>query len=191
MSGTLWVADSGNNRIRRLTPSAVIAPIIASAAVVHAATMLPGPIAPNEIITIFGAGFNPNQTQLLFDGKPATIFYADTTQINALAPPNLSPNATTAVTVQAKGVTVAGFSSKVVSAMPGIFTVTGGTGQAAASNEDGTVNSAANPAPPGSIVVLYAAGQGQDTGDTSLKIRGYPAEWIHARPTPGFHGVLH
>ncbi len=190
LSGTLWVADSGNNRIRTLTPSAVIAPIIASAAVVHAATMLPGPIAPNEIITIFGAGFNPNQTQLLFDGKPATIFYADTTQINALAPPNLSPNATTAVTVQAKGVTVAGFSSKVVSAMPGIFTVTGGTGQAAASNEDGTVNSAANPAPRGSIVVLYATGQGQNTGDTSLKIGGYTAELIYAGPAPGFQGLM-
>src|SRR5262249_39078681 len=168
----------------------VIAPIVASATVVHAATLAPGPIAPNEIITIFGAGFDPNQTQLLFDGKPATVFYVDSAQINALAPGTLSPNTAAAVTIQAKGATVAGFSARVVTAMPGIFTVAGGTGQAAASNEDGTVNSAANPAPRGSIVVLYATGQGQNVSDAGLKIGGYTAELLYPGPAPGFQGLM-
>ncbi len=84
-TGTVWVADSANNRIRTLTVSAAPADTT-EATMVNGASMATGPIAPGEIVTIFGSGFDPAQTQLLFDGKPATIFYTSATQINALAP---------------------------------------------------------------------------------------------------------
>jgi len=85
---------------------------------------------------------------------------------------------------------VAGFSSKVVSAAPGIFTVSNGSGQAAAGNEDGTVNSVLNPAPRGSIVTLYATGEGQNVSAVGLKIGGYIAELLYAGPAPGFQGLM-
>lgn len=72
-NGTLLVADSGNNRIRTLTPSAV-APDTATVAVLNAASLATGAIAPGEIVTIFGTGFNTTNTQLLFDGQTATVF---------------------------------------------------------------------------------------------------------------------
>jgi uncharacterized protein (TIGR03437 family) len=51
---------------------------------------------------------------------------------------------------------------RVFAAAPGLFTTDGtGTGQAAAINEDGTINSASNPAPSGSVISLYATGGGQ------------------------------
>ena len=44
---------------------------------------------------------------------------------------------------------------------PGLFTVDGsGSGQVAAVNQDGSLNNGANPAKAGSIVTLYATGQG-------------------------------
>ena len=46
--------------------------------------------------------------------------------------------------------------------MPGIFTVdSSGSGQAAALNQDNSVNSPSNPASQGSIVVLFATGAGK------------------------------
>ena len=60
------------------------------------------------------------------------------------------------------GELVAGGSFLVSSVGPGIFTANAqGTGQAAAVNQDGTINSTSNPAPAGSIVSIYATGQGQ------------------------------
>ncbi len=71
-NGTILIADSGNNRIRSLTPSAV-ASETATVAVVNAASLAAGAIAPGEIITVFGAGFDPTNTQLLFDGAAGNI----------------------------------------------------------------------------------------------------------------------
>ncbi len=189
LTGTIWIADSGNNRIRRLTRSAV-ADVTATATLVHSATMAPGPIAPGEIVTIFGAGFDPNQTQLLFDDEPATVFYAGTGQINALAPANLAPNSITDISIVVDGTKVADVPSQVVSAAPGIFTTGNGTGQAAAVNQDGTLNSESNPAARGSIVSLYATGQGQAASAVSLKIGLYAAQLLYAGPAPGFAGLM-
>ena len=187
--GNILVADSGNNRVRALTPSA-IADVTLGAAIVHAATLAPGPIAPGEIVTIFGSGFIPDQTQLYFDGTPAAIFYSGTSQINALAPSDLTPNALTEIGIVANGVKVADFPAAVVAVQPGIFTVAGGTGQAAATNEDGSINTESNPAERGSIISLYATGEGSDVNVISLKIGGYAAELLYAGPAPGFPGLM-
>jgi uncharacterized protein (TIGR03437 family) len=189
LTGTIWVAESGNNRIRTLKPS-LISDAVAGMTIVNSATLAPGPIAPGEIISIFGAGFDPNQTQLLFDGKPTTVFYASTGQINALAPTDLAPNTITDIGIMVNGAKVAGVSSQVVSAMPGLFTTGNGTGQAAAVNEDGTLNSESNPATRGSLVLIYATGQGQAPSNVSLKIGQYIAELLYAGPAPGFPGLM-
>jgi uncharacterized protein (TIGR03437 family) len=188
-TGAIWIADSVNNRVRALSPS-LIAESIADVTIVHAATLAPGPIAPGEIVTIFGAGFDPDQTELRFDGKPATIFYAGPGQINALAPADLAPDSITGISIMVNGAKVAALSAQVVSAMPGLFTTGNGTGQAAAVNEDGTLNSESNPAARGSIVLLFATGQGQSAGNVTLKIGQYLAELLYAGPAPGFPGLM-
>lgn len=189
LSGTIWIADSGNNRIRTLSPS-VIADAVGNVTIANAATLVPGPIAPGEIVTIFGSGFDPNQTQLLFDRKQATVFYVGANQINALAPLDLAPNSITDVGVMVAGVEVAGAAAQIVSAAPGIFTTANGAGQAAAVNEDGSINSESSPADRGSIISLFGTGQGQSSNNVSLKIGGYIAELLYAGPAPGFPGLM-
>ncbi len=190
-NGVLWIADSGNNRIRSLTPTTVALETgPASLAVVNAASLTVGPIAPGEIVTVFGTGFSGTQTQLLFGGTAAALFYTSATQINALAPASLSANSNTMVSVVVNGTTVAVSSTPVVSAAPGIFTVDNGTGGAAANNQDGSLNSASNPAPRGSIVSFYATGQGSSTGVVTLTVGGYQAQVWYADPAPGFPGLM-
>lgn len=189
-NGTIWIADSGNNRVRSLTPGAVSSQT-ATVSVVNAASLVPGAIAPGEIITVFGTGFDKANTQLLFDGNAATLFYTSATQINALAPASLTPNSSTTMSIVVDGAAAAGSSVSVVAAAPGIFTVSGGTGQAAANNQDGSLNSASNPAARGSVVSLYATGQGSATGsDVSVTIAGYNAPILYAGPAPGFPGLM-
>jgi uncharacterized protein (TIGR03437 family) len=189
LSGKIWVADSGNNRIRTLTPDSVGA-ILGGATVVNAASVAIGAIAPGEIVSIFGSGFDPPTTQVFFDSKPATLFYAGATQLNVLVPPDLTPNSNSEVVIKAQGAVVADFSTKVAAAAPGIFTISNGTGQAAANNEDGTVNSPANPIARGSIIVLYATGEGQNIESINLTIGGILAELLYAGHAPGFPGLM-
>jgi len=188
-NGVLWIADSANNRIRSLTPAQEATETAPTITVVNAASLASGPIAAGEIVTVFGSAFDPTQTQLLFNGTPATLFYSGTTQINALAPASLS--ATTTVAVAVNGTTVAQSLMPVAAAAPGFFTSTGsGTGQAAAVNQDGSLNSATNPAARGSIISLYGTGQGSTIGSVTLTIGGYQAPVLYAGAAPGFPGLM-
>jgi trimeric autotransporter adhesin len=189
VNGTLLVADSGNNRIRSLTPATAAAetPTISP---VNAASLATGPIAPGEIITIFGTGFDPANTQLSFDGKAATLFYTSATQINALAPSGLAASSNTIMSIVVDGAAIASASVPVTAAAPGIFTTAGATGQAAASNQDGSLNSDSNPAVRGSVVSIYATGQGSGTPNITLNIAGYIAPLLYAGPAPGFSGLM-
>ena len=192
-NGVFWIADSGNNRVRSLTPIAETSQTAPTAtiSVVNAASLAVGPIAAGEIITVFGSGFNATQTKLLFDGAAATLFYTSARQINALAPATLPANSTSMLSVVVNGITVAESSTPVTSAAPGIFTTGGGTGQAAAVNyPDGTLNSASNPALRGSIVSFYATGQGSSSGTVTLSVGGYQAQLWYAGPAPGLLGLM-
>jgi uncharacterized protein (TIGR03437 family) len=192
-NGVFWIADSGNNRVRSLTPLAVTSetPPTVTITVVNAASLAAGPIAPGEIITVFGSGFSATQTQLLFDGTAATLFYTSGTQINALAPATLSANSISRMSVVVNGTTLAESPTPVASAAPGIFTTASGTGQAAAINyPEGSMNSASNPAPRGTIVSFYATGQGTSSGTVTLTVGGYQAQLLYAGPAPGFPGLM-
>jgi uncharacterized protein (TIGR03437 family) len=155
-------------------------PIIGS--IVNAASGAQGSFSPGEIISIFGIGIGPQtaqgisidssgaiatqlqNTQVSFaGGLAAPLLYVSSSQINAIVPYNVAGNDGTLVTVQNS----TGFSSwgvPVAPSVPGMFTLdASGVGRDAVLNQDNTVNDVTRPAARGSIIQIYATGE----GDTS------------------------
>jgi uncharacterized protein (TIGR03437 family) len=135
-----------------------------------------GRIVPAEVISIYGPHIGPATpatatagasgplptslagVQVLFNGVAIPLLYVSDSQINAVAPQSATPNSSFTVRIVLNGVTSPDFPATVVAAEPEIFRNSDGT--AAAVNQDGTVNSAANPAKAGSIVSIWATGTG-------------------------------
>ncbi len=187
--GNIYVADTGNGRVRELQPQTVAAPITATGlTIVNAATLQTGPIAPGEIVTMKGATFDATHTTVTFDGAPATVFYASTSQLNVLAPPTLQPGNDTTVAISGSSGVLGTMSASVAAAVPGIFAVANGTGQAMILNQDGTFNSTDNPAARGDVIALFATGDGGL--EPKLLIAGYTCELVYAALSPGFPGLL-
>ena len=105
--GDVWVADTGNNRVRMLAASQAVVtppPQLTPVTLANSASLLPGPLAPGEIFSIFGSGIGPQTAvagaydssgmlstmlgtvQVLFNSTPAPLFYAQFQQINAQVP---------------------------------------------------------------------------------------------------------
>ncbi len=129
--------------------------------VLSAASLLPGPVAPGEIVTLLGvpqlAGVG-----LKFDDAPAPILYAGPGQINAITPFALYGKTSTQLQLFQGDQAVLSLDLPVAGAAPSIFSVTGaGTGPGAILNQDQSVNSPLNPATEGSTVTLFATGAGQ------------------------------
>ena len=142
----------------------------------NAASAVIGPIAPGEIISIFGtnlgplipattgvsgAGFFPTAlsgTQVLFDNIPAAMWYTSSTQINAIVPYEIAGRAATAMQVVYLSTASTVINLQVAATAPGIFVGQGG--QAAVFNQNGTTNGAFNPAQRGTAIVMFATGEG-------------------------------
>ena len=142
------------------------APAIAS--VLNAATLRPGgtppypdgSVAPGELIALFANGLG-TQPVVTFNGITAPLLYSSNCQINAVVPFGVGGQTSASVIVQSAGQTIGPIELPVAPAVPGIFTINeSGSGQAAIVNQDGTVNSASNPAPRGSAVSIYMTGTG-------------------------------
>ncbi len=190
-SGNVLISDTGNQRVRTLTapaPGTIAAPLT-QVSLVNAASLTAGPVAPEEIITIFGSGFDPKQTQVFFDGEAATLFYAGATQLNALVPGDLKPGANSSLSIQVNGAQVVETLVSVVTAAPAFFVARQGTGQAAALNEDGSFNSTDTAAARGTIISLFGTGWLANSGAITLTIGGYAAEILFAGNAPGFAGL--
>jgi uncharacterized protein (TIGR03437 family) len=180
-ASAVYVCDRGNHRIRKLTPSlagSVFEPMPTLRAI-HGARLVASSAAPGMFVSFQGDGIGPatpmsgrltaaglvdtslDGVQVRFDGHPAPLLYAQSDLLNVQVPYGVAGQAFTAVEVVRQGVVKAQTSLAISDAVPGIFTMTNGVGPAAIMNEDGTVNSAANPAPRGSVVSLFATGEGQ------------------------------
>ena len=149
--------------------------------IVNAASQIPASVAPGEILTVYGFGAGPSNTagftlnasgsvatslngaQVLFDGNPAPMIYGSAYQANVIVPYEVANQATTTIALQYGGVTSSAWSVPVAASAPGVFTIGAtGLGQAAVLNQDSSVNSASNPAPRGSVIQIYATGEGQN-----------------------------
>ena len=149
-------------------------------ATVHGATMVAGPVAPGQIVSIFGTAFGPYQpvayqltadssgvtstladVQVFFDKVPAPMLMASFGQVNVIAPWALHGQKTINLQVVRNGIASAVAIVQVVPTNPGLFTVgQDGKGQAAVLNQDWTPNNIASPAHPGDILQIFATGGG-------------------------------
>src|SRR6185437_2454556 len=171
-SGNVYVADTGNEVIRLLRPSP------GSVALVNAASGVGGSVAPGEIVTIFGTGLGPDTpviatpaadgsyaaqlggTIVFFNSTPAPIIYSSATQVSAIVPYAMQAGGEANITVVYNGQALQDLFVPIASSAPGIFTADAtGSGQAAVVNQDGSINSPANPAKLGTVVSVYATGE--------------------------------
>ena len=190
-SGNVLIADSANGRVRKLIAPSVPPPSLNSApTLANAASFVAGPVAPGEIATIFGGPFDPTSTQVSVNGQPALVFYTSAAQINFLVPAPVAATTTAEIAISSDSQPAGSVTAAVVSSSPALFTTASGSGQAVAQNQDGTGNSSANPAARGSIITLWATGQGTATLPTSISIGGYDADLLYAGPAPGFLGLM-
>ena len=196
-------------------------PVFQAAGVLNAASFQGGPIAPGELLAIFGAGMGPAAlapmeinsaglvsrllagTRVLFDGAPAPVVYTLDNQLSAIAPFSIAGKTATAVRVEYQGIQSDPVTVPVSTAAPGIFsTQATGQGQGAVLNQDYTLNTAANPAARGSVVMIYGTGagamdpavlDGQLVGDVlpkpvravTVQIGGTDATVVYAGAAPG------
>jgi uncharacterized protein (TIGR03437 family) len=144
---------------------------------------LAGPVAPLQLLTIFGTGLGPatgviatNFTtdelagvEVSFGSTPAPLLYVSSTQINFAVP------ADTSADVMDAKVTVNGVSSParqfaLTFDAPSLFPATPPPASnpssfplpALALNSDGSVNSSSNPAPLGSVITIFLNGISPD-----------------------------
>jgi uncharacterized protein (TIGR03437 family) len=164
--------------------------------VVNAASYAPAPVSVGEIVIVFGQNFGSiDTTSVLFDHNPAKILYLTPTQLAATVPVTAGNGQTTALQIQTShDVFSAPVPLPIAPAAPGLFTSdASGKGQAAAINQDNTVNSTTNPAPAGSVVAFYATGGGALTSDplprlmlpVTATIGGLDAQVLYAGIAPG------
>lgn len=181
LNGNSLTASFPANSITMLVipPAALPVPKPVVAAVTNAASYATA-IAPGQMVIVWGSGMGPAAVtglsvdanglvsnnvagaQVLFDGVPAPVVYVSATQIAVVTPYFGTSNATTHVQVQYQGVRSDPFVVPVAASGPGLFTANAtGAGQGAILNQDDvTRNSAAAPAPRGSIVILWGTGEG-------------------------------
>ena len=171
MVGTTQTGSSG---IYSLLPNAN-AQTLPLACVANAASFGTGAVAPGELVALYGNSLGPAQgvetsatsatpfptgagsTEVTFDGIPAALLWVQDSQVNVAVPWSVA-GPTTQICVTYNTVQTNCLAWPVTQFAPGVFTVDGT--HAAALNQDGTINSASNPAPQNSILSVWATGLG-------------------------------
>lgn len=193
--GAMVVADLDNNRVRllipvaRAAPPAPILPLLPDA--VNAASLTPGPVAAGMLLLIQNTGLAPADianTQILFGETAARILSADASGILAVAPQEIAGLANVSIGIVKNGNTIGSIPVAVADSAVALFT--GSPGQAAANNQDGSINSAGNPAARGSIISLYGTGLGLSGAMAGVAIGGFPAQVLYSGPVPQYPGLF-
>jgi uncharacterized protein (TIGR03437 family) len=198
--------------------------VLAADQVASAAGGPAGPVAPGEILKVYGFLFGPpsdaiasydsqgnlptsfGDVRLLFDGEAVPLFGIGPFQITAQVPYSVAGKSQVRVQLFYRQIPSNTITLNVTPAAPRIFTALG-SNQALVLNEDGSLNSAGNPAVSGSVISLFATGCGQTsppsvTGkaaqapyatpllSASVTIGDAPADLLYDAEAPGFVGLL-
>jgi uncharacterized protein (TIGR03437 family) len=177
--GAIIVVAGVSVTVTQPAPATVPLPPIKS--VVNAASYIGGPVAPGEVVTIFGTVIGPptaayatvdpstgklattiGGVQVLFSGTPAPMIYAGSTQVSAVVPYEIASVANPSVRITYEGQTSDAYPLSLAATAPGLFAQNAsGVGQGAILNQDNTLNWSGNPAPWGIIVQMFLTGEGQ------------------------------
>ncbi len=169
--------------------------------VLDAADLVPvGPVAVNQLLSIFGEGLGPAQgvnagttgattlggVSIAVGSSPAPILYASANQINFAVPSGIValPGTLNPLRVTVNGATesrvlVSGFNPSLFWNLPGTFTSNSGAaeGFALALNADGSINSESNPAAIGSVVSVFVNGDAPDPTVVHEAVAFYANGW--------------
>lgn len=149
-----------------------------------AGSSVTGRVAPGELISIYGASLGD---RVLFGDTEAKILYSSKTQINTIVPFNRRLNERVTLTVQGPGTDVAQAEVSVTETQPEIFKTVGA--QAAALNQDGSINTSGNPARAGEVISIWGTGS---TGWSAATIPGdtNPLSSLQYLPVSAFMAAL-
>ncbi len=156
-------------------------PAIVSGGILNGASFRGGPVAPGEIVTIYGTLMGPSElktlqltpdnggitdnlanTRVLFDNQPAPLIYTSEKQLSAIVPFEAQGKASTKVKVEYLNSQSDEVDLPVAPTAPAIFTQNAsGTGPAAILNQDNSLNGITNAAQRNSIIQIFATGGGQ------------------------------
>jgi uncharacterized protein (TIGR03437 family) len=191
-------AANGSDAIGLMAAAPGSAASVVISGVINLASGLTGPVAPGELVAIYGAGLGPANgvsfavdpvtggvdttlggTRVLFGSAAAPIIYASASQISAVVPYEMAGQSQAVMAVEYQSAS-ASQTVAIASAAPGAFTLNdNGSGQAAAINQDGTINGPANPAAKGSYVTIYFTGGGQtNPAGVTGSVTGAVLKWL-------------
>jgi uncharacterized protein (TIGR03437 family) len=187
--GSIAIADLDNQRVRMLKPYTEPAVVLSPTAdAVNAASLVPGPVAPGMLLLLRNTGIAPAQildTQILFTATPAQVISAGLSGILILTPAEISA---TEVEIRYKGAMVGAIPITAAETAPGLFA--DASGQAAATNQDGSLNSSSNPSARGSVISLFGTGLGKSAAPVSVTIGGYSGDILYAGPVSSYPGMF-
>ena len=215
------------DRVRELIGLGVTsaAPVISAGGIVNALSYGGGAVAPGEIISIFGSNFGSSgsnaavnnaipvalgRTKVVIGARDMPILAVTANQINAILPGDLGSAGSVPIAVQVDGMLSSTVMLPLAAAAPGLATAdSSGTGEGAILNQDGSINSRANPALRGSVISLFGTGSGAATrqipagalvlstpypapqNNVTVAIGGHPAQVLYAGAAPTLpNGVL-
>lgn len=199
---TVFFADRLNDRIRRLEapPEVLVSDSQSKANAVHAATFNGGPIAPGLLMTLFTPPTpNPQFSEITIDGFPAAISFANSSQLNFQVPYAIAGRTQAVLEFRNGGLLIDRLICNVAPAAPAFFERADQRGQIIAVLPNGQLNSDAQPARPGEILVLYGTGEGLRMNvegydvpflGAQVDIQGLATEVLYAGATPGFPGLF-
>jgi uncharacterized protein (TIGR03437 family) len=163
----------------------------------NAANYVAGKVSAGEILVVYGTDFGPaslagyqianglfaaetGETRIYFDDVPAPMLYSVAGQLSCIVPYSVAGKTSTKVQLEYRKFKGNVVTIPVTSAVPGLFTIDKtGKNQIAALNDDYSVNGSSKPAAKGSIVMLFATGEGQTTPGG---MDGKPAADVYPKP---------
>jgi len=187
-AGALYVADSLNDRVRRLVPYTAAAEQAAPVTVVNALSGIGGSIAPGELVQISGQGFGGDVPAEVWVGtRWVAVLLSVAGQLTVQVPEELAGSNSVRLEVRVAGKAIGVADLGVVDAAPGVLPL--------AINQDGSLNSGIWPAASGHTLIVFATGQGRLEAarpvlPVSVTIAGAPAEVVRTEAAAGATGLV-